>query len=319
MKLFSFSNYSLDLTRRRPAKETKRAGLTETALASLNEALLSYVSSLTEEEIQRRISPLVVTSLESDADVAAVQNRIARYGIAVVENFLGTAGVQQGQAIAAKVKSLLMKHVTEDTVETDAYVIQKNNIVLKSYTDLAAHSAPVLNVRREPDLGMVDVFNVDHFRGHASDAVRTPFQNPLLITLLSDSKTRTVPRNLNLYINSGITKTRGFHVDTYEKSLKGFVYLTDVRRLDDGPYCYVLGSHIDGPWRVANQAIGSVCMDASQSKFANTTESPLVAPMNIVPLLAPSGTLILSDQCGIHRGMPQSPDGERHALVMRYA
>lgn len=319
MNLFSFGNYSLDLTRKRPEHETRSSKLNENALASLNEAILSYASSLSEEEIQRRVSPLVVRSLQSDADVAAIQNRIATYGIAIVENFLGPNGVEQGQAIASAVKSLLVKHAAEDTVETDAYVIQKNKIVLKSYKDLAAHSAPVLNVRREPDLGMVDVFNVDYFREHASKAVRSPFENPLLIKLLSDSETKTVPRNLNLYINSGITKTRGFHVDTYEKSLKGFVYLTDVRRLEDGPYCCVLRSHVNGPWRVANQAIGGVCMDASQSAFANTTESPFVAPMNIVPVMAPSGTLILSDQCGIHRGMPQSPNGERHALVMMYA
>ncbi|MEI8320158.1 MAG: hypothetical protein WCH79_19665 [Planctomycetia bacterium] len=233
--------------------------MNENALASLNEAILSYASSLSEEEIQRRVSPLVVRSLQSDADVAAIQNRIATYGIAIVENFLGPNGVEQGQAIASAVKSLLVKHAAEDTVETDAYVIQKNKIVLKSYKDLAAHSAPVLNVRREPDLGMVDVFNVDYFREHASKAVRSPFENPLLIKLLSDSETKTVPRNLNLYINSGITKTRGFHVDTYEKSLKGFVYLTDVRRLEDGPYCYVLRSHVNGPWRVAKSYCQMLC------------------------------------------------------------
>ena len=115
------------------------------------------------------------------------------------------------------------------------------------------------------------------------------------------------PKNLNLYINRSITKTRGFHIDSNYRSIKGFVYLTDVNRLEDGPYCYVKGTHVDTLFKKVNNSV------------IGLKEAPFVDQLNIVPVLGKKGTLILSDQSGIHRGIPQKKGSTRELLVMRYA
>ena len=58
-----------------------------------------------------------------------------------------------------------------------------------------------------------------------------------------------------MYLNDNILSTRGFHVDGYHSSLKGFVYSKDVFSLDQGPFCYVKGSHIDNDFMRANKAL----------------------------------------------------------------
>ena len=76
--------------------------------------------------------------------------------------------------------------------------------------------------------------------------------------------------------------------------------------IQDGPYCFVKGTHVDTPLKKLNNIVGN-------------KESPLVDPMNIVPVLGKKGTLIISDQSGIHRGIPQKKGSIREVLLMRYA
>ena len=49
-----------------------------------------------------------------------------------------------------------------------------------------------------------------------------------------------------------------FNVDFKTKQLNAFIYLTDCLLLNDGPYTYVKGSHLDGPLRRLNQSISQV-------------------------------------------------------------
>lgn len=116
--------------------------------------------------------------------------------------------------------------------------------------------------------------------------------------------------NLNLYINNSIKKTRGLHADSYDRTIKGFVYVTDVDSLEHGPYCYVKGTHLNSPWRKANKNISK--------RYQNKTESPFVDLLAVTPILGKKGTLVLSDQSGIHRGIPQEEGYIRKLLVMRY-
>ena len=131
-----------------------------------------------------------------------------------------------------------------------------------------------------------------------------------LLRLFTSDDAPLQAENLNLYLNRSVTSTRGFHADSHGKTLKGFVYLSDVHSLDDGPYCFVRRSHVDGPWRLEKQKISELA--------AATTEAPFVDVTMAVPVIASRGSLILSDQAGIHRGIPQAPGAERCVLVMRY-
>ena len=133
------------------------------------------------------------------------------------------------------------------------------------------------------------------------------YQSEFVKEMLSDGKSVDF-RNLNFYINSNITKTRGFHADSFSPQLKAFVYLTDCLSLDDGPYTYVRRSHTDGPYRRLNQ---DLCVN-----LPNKTETPLLDRDRIVPVLGKKGTLVISDQSGFHRGYPQSPGHKRVISVM---
>ena len=114
--------------------------------------------------------------------------------------------------------------------------------------------------------------------------------------------------NINTYLNSGITSTRGFHADSYSRQIKVFIYLTDVFDFDNGPYTYVKGTHLNTPYRRANQKISS--------GLKAKTETPYFNINNIYPILAPRGSLIVSDQSGFHRGFPQDKDGFRCILTI---
>ena len=154
---------------------------------------------------------------------------------------------------------------------------------------------------------MIDIFNVDRLLGKSGYIIRKIFFKDWLINLLHKFNKPINPKNLNLYINHSITKTRGFHIDSNYRSIKGFVYLSDVNSLEDGPYCYVRGTHIDTLFKKVNNSV------------IGLKEAPFVNPLKIVPVLGKKGTLILSDQSGIHRGIPQKQGSVRELLVMRYA
>ena len=94
---------------------------------------------------------------------------------------------------------------------------------------------------------MIDIFNVDKLLEALGETLNKLFSSEWLLNIINYTNEKINPKNLNLYVNNNITKTRGFHVDSYYRSIKAFIYLTDVNCLDDGPYCFVKGTHVDNP------------------------------------------------------------------------
>lgn len=156
---------------------------------------------------------------------------------------------------------------------------------------------------------MVEVFNVDYFDKSGKDP-RKPFQCEAMVDLVCGNGQRMKARKLNLYINTDVKRTRGFHGDSFGQNLKSFVYLSDVRSLDEEPYCYVQGTHLKNAMSTANLAIPKVCVFGA--------EAPLVDVVAIITVLGRAGSLIVSDQSGVHRGIPQTVGAEPRVLVMRY-
>lgn len=310
-----------DTVRIRPATEsstkaTKQAVPPESPylgaeeLKFLNNASLEFLRSLPTEELVNRVDAVSVETIEDEEGLKIASELLDKEGIVIVKNFLDQEQLAAADEAIAKV-SLALEQATEDqNYEDDELIVQSAVRVADSFRAMAEHPKSIATIRRGADAGMVDVFNIDRLVPNRREALRAPFTGSGLLSLIGESDDRPQAANLNLYVNRGITGTRGFHADSFGKSLKGFVYLTDVVSIDQGPYCFVRRTHKDGPWRRANMKISEL----AKSK----TESPFIDISMATPVLAPRGSLILSDQAGIHRGIPQIPDAIRRVLVMRY-
>ena len=103
--------------------------------------------------------------------------------------------------------------------------------------------------------------------------------------------------------------TRYFHVDTYRKEMKSFLYLDDVDE-NNGPFTFIPGSHKARLRRIRKQIIGNT--DEVDTTFFDRDIGPMLKREK--PLCAPAGSLIIADVRGLHRGMPQR-DGTRSILV----
>ena len=291
-------------------QETPAVELDPSDLRLFGDVVLEYLRNLPAEEIARRLEEISLDGIRDDADFARAQEILDREGIVIVRNFLSEEVIALGERASDRVKAALDKAPAGTNVEDDEIFLQGGEEVVKVYADLAAHPKSIITVRKGADAGMVDVFNIDRLIGEDREALRAPFLQDWLLKLISEKDETLTPDNMNLYLNRGIEKTRGFHADSYRQNLKGFVYLSDVTGLGDGPYCFVRRSHKDGPWRRANKKISELA--------ANKKETPFVDLSMIVPVIAPRGSFVLSDQAGFHRGIPQAPGAERRVLVMRY-
>jgi hypothetical protein len=156
------------------------------------------------------------------------------------------------------------------------------------------------------DAGMIDIFHVDR----AVPVLATLPGREDLAAIVSQAAGRSFgAHHVNAYVNRGVDRPRPLHADSYRGQYKAFLYLTDVTRPADGPYRFVPGSHRPGlvhrtARRLVNRLRGHPITDA------------LLAELHpAASLFAPRGTLIISDQSGIHGGHPQSADGLRILVV----
>lgn len=275
-----------------------------------NAATLGYLRGLSLAEMQRRVAEVSVKEITSAAGIDAASRLLETEGIVIVPGFLNDQQLSSADGAIERVFRALAAAGDVENFEDDEVLVQSSHPVVKGYAALASHPKVVVTTRTGADEGMIDVFNVDRLAGEKRDILRAPFSGQGILSLVAEANDRLEAQNLNLYVNRSITHTRGFHVDSYIKSLKGFVYLSDVESLDDGPYCFVRRTHVDSIWRKANQKISELAVAK--------TEAPFIDVSMAVPVVAPRGSLILSDQAGIHRGIPQRTGAERRVLVMRY-
>jgi hypothetical protein len=103
--------------------------------------------------------------------------------------------------------------------------------------------------------------------------------------------------------------TRYYHVDSFRKEFKSFMYLDDVD-VGNGPYTYLRGSHRSHVTRLRKQLSGNE-QGAATSFYPDDIKRDLKREVQVC---GPAGTLILTDVRGFHRGSPQL-DRSRSALV----
>ena len=275
-------------------------------IKKVNDNTLSYIRSLSVKELQKRVNSITFNGLLSTKSVSEINSILDKEGIVVVPGVLDDSKADETKKIIKDIIQNIKKFESPKKGNGRDYIVQNNIIKGQSYYDLSNNPKSVVVIRQGNDQGMIDVFNVNRLLGKLGDEVYKIFFKDWLVDLLKKSNEPVNPKNLNLYINHSVTSTRGFHVDSNYRSIKGFIYLTDVNTIEDGPYCYVKGTHIDTPFSKVNKSLGG-------------KEAPFTNMQDIIPVLGKKGTLILSDQSGIHRGIPQRIGFIREVLVMRYA
>jgi hypothetical protein len=116
-----------------------------------------------------------------------------------------------------------------------------------------------------------------------------------------------------------------FHMDTWKRRLKAFLFLTDVT-VDNAPFEYLLGSH-RGAWRWAAERDLYARFETDAQSFIADEVSQFLGcywPHQIEELsrsfalrrltcTVPAGTLIIFDARGLHRVLPLN-SGHRQIL-----
>jgi hypothetical protein len=278
-------------------------------LLKINNDQLKYVKGLDQGEIARRLDSITVNDFKNKD---LIERLLMDEGIVVIKNFIpddALIGVDAEIDYLCKASDDLMSSGA-GFFQGEKLLIQAGHKKINGYADLQNHDKAIIDIRQGQDQGMIDVFNVDKWSAHFQFKIRPYFENDFLGNLGVVLGNGVSAKNLNLYLNRSIKKTRGFHVDSYRKQLKGFVYLTDCMSLGDGPYTYVVGSHKETPYSKINRAAAEL--------MPNGTETPFVNLQKIIPIFAKRGSLVISDQGGSHRGFPQDESGRRAVAVMNY-
>lgn len=281
-----------------------------------------YLESFLKWVAERRPNPLVhlrdVSLNASDAQVSDLKHLLNTYGVVCI---LGA--VEREVALKAGVEiERFCKLVRESIYETTGCVGELRNAVwqqkhklAKSMQEFCSFRSPIINIRgsKEIDGGMFDMFNIDKIDGLDSEQLATCYhalQSSLIKNVVAQASSFRFS-TFQVYRNYSVTNTRGFHVDNLFHTIKSFLYLTDVEDETYGPYSYIPGSHqlpyLHRMELRKTERQGAKARDIWSSKY-----------MHSIDFCAPAGSLILSDQTGIHRGLPQMEERLRVVAVGNY-
>jgi hypothetical protein len=227
-------------------------------------------------------------------ELIQLAKQLRRDGIITLQGFMGPS--------ACDIYREQIEHFVEQRGSSDG---------LTSLMSSEGASITVRNAKDSsaPDHGMIDVFNIQR----AVPGIRDIDDSMIQLILQAATGQHVNRIRTNAYVNVGVAGTRGFHIDNVQPTLyKAFLYLTDVTDETDGCYSLVRGSH-------------HFCFRVYLNLFLNmftrarsSTDMPIVPHRRVRHALGPRGTLILSSQNAIHRGMPQRPGKRRVALVFNY-
>lgn len=242
---------------------------------------------------------------------------LGRNGFVVIPEFVSRAAA--AEAVAA-IDRRLAEYMTylrkEESAEFDSVIINCRAERFRSVPEMASVSKPIFNIRNgwsdtAPDAGFIDLFHPEKLIPDLEDAVERLSRDLPAAIVARLTGNSYAPLSRNLYLNMGITQTRGFHIDSHIPYIKAFLYLTDVLAYEQGPYCYIRGSHSEKLIKDLNGRYNALY-------GRKLTDMPLVDTADAVAFIAQAGTLILSIQSGIHRGYPQHPDRRRLALICSF-
>ena len=243
---------------------------------------------------------------------------LRRHGIICLR---GAASNQDLTSIRDEIDNLLGNIESNDlsNLQEIAYLNLPNHRVLKGYNNFRDADRPVINYRvKRPDgrtgsdAGMIDIFHPERLSINLGTRIQNCLHERLIQKLLLVSSLNQMKvKCRNLYLNQGVQDTRSYHCDGRSLKFKSFVYISDVNALDDGPYCYVKGSHRRRRlwWRSAS---------FNKNNQLGPFEFSQLHGAEAISLFAKAGDMVLSSQKGAHCGHPQHPDAKRAVLVNMY-
>ncbi|MDX1490595.1 MAG: hypothetical protein R3332_04875 [Pseudohongiellaceae bacterium] len=281
----------------------------------LNEETLKYLHSLPSAEINERLQSITLEYSEVESNLEMAKAILKENGILVIKNFMNrNLAIELGERCKETILYYAnhLKEGETTSYEDESALAQLGPVKLKGYRQLVEYSKAVVHLRSGQDKGMIDTFNIDRILPESCvNTFLSAFSKREFPAVLGmERQSLKDRRNLNVYLNRGVTSTRGFHIDSEKTQLKSFLYMSDVDSVDSGPYCYSIRSHSCPKSIRVNRAFSMVTKQI--------TESPIVKISSLVPVLGPAGTLVVSDQRGIHRGLPQCADALRLVAVLNY-
>lgn len=288
--------------------------LTKDQLEHALDAIVALISSNSGGAFKNDV-PFEFDMTTAGPDLAANAIRsIQANGIVVIRNYMNRDLASSiAERVFGFIENIRPEIRARRIIETDRYIIPDlKDPRFANYYQVSHCPKPVIYIRKgDTDDGMVDIFNVDRlhedWKPHL-EAIKSDF---VMSVVNGYSDLRYQALNTNVYYNDSITRTRGFHADSYTPQMKAFIYLTDVACEEDGPHYYALGTHRDMAARQVNIEIGKAI-------GTDGTDFPFFDKNRAVRLLGQRGTLIISLQCGAHRGAPQAVGHRRLALVQNF-
>jgi len=227
---------------------------------------------------------------------SSLVSELRENGIVVIEEYIKNE------------KSQALKENITQRVEGDELIIAPEDW---GYSEMSGAGEPVLNKRTgDRDHGMLDIFNMDLAIPKLKDLKKDAFIQDIISPAAQEPYT---PDNLNIYVNRSVTNTRDYHADTYAGKYKAFIYLTDVPDESYGPFSYVKKSH--QPSGIRRQFRSFV---NDQFRDVPTTNAVMYSESDVKTCTAPKGTLIIANQAGLHRGMPQEKGKERMLVSISF-
>lgn len=194
------------------------------------------------------------------------------------------------------------------TAEYDDVIVANHTENREVPGKLGDYTKPVIVTRglNGFDRNMTEIFNV-----HRVIDIPVNRINEFVQSTAKHMGHSNVTTEFSVYINKGVKDIRGFHRDVQVNGSKVlyklFVYLTDVNDYTYGPHSYIPGTHkIESCQAYANQLMGNYT-DPNEYDF------------DLMPTVftGQCGTMIMTTQSGMHRGLPQLNDKERIILVCK--
>lgn len=295
---FSFLGYKFSITSM--SNPLSSLSISDSDLSSFDLHQLSVINSIDTAEALETIDKLSANSIDD------TYSNLINYGISFNKNLIKASHVS---SLLSNVKDFYKTINLTSNYSTSSYRVVTDDFTLPNLNALVSSELPVIKIRSGFDSKMVDIYNADRL---------FPSISNILSSMTMNNFSRIVKKylghsnlsSINIYINDSITRTRPLHFDDAHKSIKIFIYLSDVLDLTTGPYIYSVSSHSDELYFKSNRLLSQF-----SSKFSNVF---LFKDNSLLPCLAPAGTIIFSDQKGFHRGFPQQKSKSRFVLVLTY-
>ena len=211
--------------------------------------------------------------------------QLREHGAIMIPGFLSH---EKCDTLAESIRSLVSSVDVSKTYECKEYLVNSTGPNrINTYPKLCSYRKPVLNIRSMHDKDFIDIFNADKLFDLSWLRNSTTIAD--VIGCINSS---LKVKNINVYVSSASTPKRGYHYDTAPgiAQFKALVYLTDVTDESFGPYSYILGSH----------------------KAMNIKPNE----NNTQVFCGKRGTVILSNQNGLHCGIGSQKDGKERIVAV---